>query len=297
MARVRRMQVALLRARGRLLDPFRKGGFGFAIGSLVLMVLVFAAIAAPLVAPYDPLEQHYDRVFSPPGLGNGVRPAHLLGTDALGRDTLSRIIYGARTSLAVGAVAVIACGAIGTLLGLAAGYWSGALDAVTMRLVDIQLSVPFILLAIVIVALFGPSLPNLILVLILSGWVIYARTVRGEVMKLKELPFVEGARALGLSNSIILFRHILPSVLPSVVVIASLQVGTMILIESGLSFLGLGVRPPQPTWGNMLGEGRAYLQYAWWMTTFPGIAISITVVAVNLVADGIRKAYTHRTLG
>ena len=297
MALARRMQTVLLGTSGKLSGLFQKGGYGFAIGALMLVMIVCAALAAPLVAPYDPLEMHYDRAFSPPGSSQNGGPVHLLGTDALGRDTLSRIIFGARTSLAVGVVAVIVCGTMGVLLGLVAGYSSGVLEAVIMRVVDIQLSVPFILLAIVIVALFGPSVPNLILVLALSGWVIYARTVRGEVLKLKELSFVEGARALGLGNATILLRHIFPSVLPSVVVIASLQVGTMILAESGLSFLGLGVPPPQPSWGNMLGDGRAYLHHAWWMTTFPGMAISITVVAVNLVADGIRRAYSHRTLG
>ena len=211
-----------------------------------------------------------------------------LGTDHLGRDILSRIIYGSRISLVVSLPAVILSAIFGTVLGLMAGFYRGWIDTVVMRLVDLNLAFPFILLALAIVALMGPTLKNIIFVFAITAWPVYARTVRGVVLSLKEQEFVLAARALGARNRRLMFGHLLPNVLSPILVLASFEVARIILMKAGLGFLGLGVQPPTPTWGNILADGRDNIRDAWWVTTFPGLAIMITAAGVNFLGDGLR---------
>jgi peptide/nickel transport system permease protein len=256
---------------------------GLGLVSIVLVVAVFA----PLLAPHNYQEQQLPKLLLPPFWESGADPAYPLGTDHLGRDLLSRILFGARTSLLVGAGGVAIAGAIGISFGLLAGYFGGATDDAIMRLVDVQLSFPPIFLVIAIMAVIGQSLVNLVVVLGLATWVQYARVVRGSTLSVKEKEFVEGARASGAGHVRILLRHVLPNILPPVVVIATVNVSTLILAESALSFLGLGVQPPTPAWGTMLAEGREVFRIAWWNAVFPGLAILITVLGVNLLGDGL----------
>ncbi len=213
---------------------------------------------------------------------------HLLGTDHLGRDVLSRLIYGARVALIVGVTTVAVSGLVGLGIGLVAGYFGGWADTAFMRLLDIQLSMPFMLLALTIIGILGPSLRNIVIVLALTGWVVYARIVRAEILSLRTREFVVACRSLGGSNARIIVQHLLPNVRSSVLVVSTIEVARMMLLESALSFLGLGVRPPTPSWGAMLADGRIYLASAWWLPTLPGLAISVTVLAVNTVGDGLR---------
>lgn len=219
---------------------------------------------------------------------------HMLGTDSLGRDILARIIYGARISLLVGVSAVTMSGSIGVTLGLVAGYFRGRWDSIIMRLADVQLAVPTMVLALVAMAVVGPGLRNLIIILGVTGWVGYARVVRGEVLSIREKEFVEAARAIGASHGRILLLHLLPNVAASIIVISSLRVAGMILVEASLSFLGLGVQPPTPTWGGMVAEGRDLVYRAWWVSTFPGIAIFIVVLGINLLGDWLRDVLDPR---
>jgi len=261
----------------------RAAVFGLAVVGTIVVVAVFA----PLLAPHDFSDQQLPKVLLPPFWQARADPAYPLGTDHLGRDLLSRIIFGARTSLLVGGGGVLIAGTIGISLGLLAGYFGRAVDDVIMRLVDVQLSFPPIFLVIAIMAVIGQSLLNVVLVLGLVTWVQYARVVRGATLSVKEKDFVEGARAAGAGHARILVRHILPNILPPVVVIATVNVSTLILAEAALSFLGLGVQPPTPAWGTMLAEGREVFRIAWWTAVFPGLAIVITVLGVNLLGDGL----------
>jgi len=256
-------------------------------GLVVVGTVVTVAVFAPLLAPHDFRDQQLPKVLLPPFWQPRADPAYPLGTDHLGRDLLSRIIFGARTSLLVGGGGVLIAGTIGISLGLVAGYFGRAVDDVIMRLVDVQLSFPPIFLVIAIMAVIGQSLLNVVLVLGLVTWVQYARVVRGATLSVKEKDFVEGARAAGAGHARILVRHILPNILPPVVVIATVNVSTLILAEAALSFLGLGVQPPTPAWGTMLAEGREVFRIAWWTAVFPGLAIVITVLGVNLLGDGL----------
>lgn len=262
-------------------------------GVLILLGVVICAVLAPLLAPVNPHEQLLSRSLKPPMWTDGQR-VFLLGTDHLGRDFLSRLIYGTRVSLIVGFFAVFLTGSVGLLVGLVSGYFGGKVDFVFMRLVDLVLSFPFILLALATIAIVGPSLTVLILVMSMRIWVIYARVVRGEVLSLREQEFVQGARSIGSSHIRIIFRHLLPNVLAPVIIIASLYLGRMIIIEAGLSFLGLGVPPPTPTWGGLLSDGKVHLYTAWWVVTFPGLAITITVLGSNLVGDWLRNVLDPR---
>lgn len=265
------------------------GIFGLGV---VLAVVILAAFA-PLVAPMSPIEQDVTTRLLPP-LAWSDRGLHGLGTDALGRDILSRIIWGARISLIVGTASVAVAGSLGVILGLVAGYVGGGWGALIMRLADVQLAVPFLVLALAVVAAVGPSLANLVAVLGLTGWVLYARVIRSEVLSLKERDYVQAARALGAAGGRILFRHILPNALSSMIVVATLQVARMILFEASLSFLGVGVPPPTPTWGGMVADGRGYLTVAWWVSTLPGLALFLTVLGVTLLGDRLRDVLDPR---
>ena len=250
--------------------------------------MVAAGLSAPAVAPLDPAEQNVIDRLAPPVFMEGGTREHWLGTDHLGRDVLSRLIYGARVAVIVGITTVIVSGIVGLGVGLAAGYFGGWTDTLFMRLLDVQLSMPFMLLALTIIGILGPSLRNIVIVLALTGWVVYARVVRAEILSLRTREFVAACRSLGGSDARIILTHLLPNVRSSVMVVSTVEVARMMLLESALSFLGLGVRPPTPSWGAMLADGRIYLASAWWLPTFPGLAISVTVLAVNTVGDRLR---------
>jgi peptide/nickel transport system permease protein len=271
---------------GRAAEALLRSPTGLA-GTLVVVGVILAAILAPVIAPLDPNHIDLAHRLRPPALwGNGTP----LGTDQLGKDVLSRTIYGARLSLLIGALAVVISALAGVTLGLLAGYAGGRLDTAIMRVADVQLAFPFILLAIAIIGVLGPTIPNIVFVLALSGWVQFARIVRAETLSLRRRPFIEAIRIVGASNGRILRRHLLPNVLPSVIVLATLELGRVIILESGLAFLGLGIPPPAITWGAMLAAGRDYVREAWWLSVFPGLALMILVLAINLAGDALRNA-------
>jgi peptide/nickel transport system permease protein len=261
-----------------------------ALAALVfLLALFFAAIFAPVVAPYDPEAGGLMLRNKPPLTPNpdGGFP-HLLGTDQLGRDLFSRILYGARISLAVGLASVVVSGTVGVLLGLIAGYYRGTLDDVIMRLVDIQMGFPSLLLALVVLYVLGPGIWKVVLVLALTRWMVYARVTRALVLSYRENVFIEAAHALGCSDRRIIAMHLLPNLLSPILVLATLEIATMILTEASLSFLGLGIQPPDSSWGLMLAQGRSYIQTAWWLVTFPGLFILFTALSFNLLATWVR---------
>lgn len=264
-----------------------------ALGLAIIAIVVFAALAGPWITPFDPDMQDILTRLKPP-LFQGMDGMHLLGTEALGRDIFSRLIAGAKISLLVGVASVTLSGLIGVTFGLVAGYEDRYAGRALMALTDIQLAIPFLVLALAMVAVLGPSLWNLIMVLGLTNWVQYARVVRAECLVLREREYVQAARALGASTPRILIRHLLPNVMSSVIVISSLLVAKMILFESSLSFLGLGVPPETPTWGAMIAEGRNYIGNAWWVAAMPGLAIFITVIGINLVGDRLRDLLDPR---
>jgi len=264
-------------------------------GLVVVVVVALAAVGAPLISPFDPIEQDLgDLRLKAPGFRDAGGRVHPLGTDHLGRDLLARVIHGARPALLVGFAAVAISGLIGMAAGLISGYFGGRTDDVLMRLADIQLAFPFILLAIAVIGVLGPSLQTIIIVIGVSSWVVYARIVRGAVLTLREREFVQAARALGGGDIRILLRHILPNAFTPWLVVATLDMARVIVIESALSFLGLGVQPPTPTWGGMLADGRVYISTAWWLATFPGLAILVTVLGINLFGDGLRDTLDPR---
>jgi peptide/nickel transport system permease protein len=266
---------------------FRRNYLALAGGGVVL-VLSLAALLAPLVAPYDPAAYDVKQILLPPS------PAHWLGTDQIGRDVLSRMLYGARISMAVGFVSVGIAVVVGTLIGSVAAYYGGRVDELLMRFVDLMLNFPRLFLLLTLIALLRPSIWVIMAVIGLTGWMGLARLVRGEILSLKEREFVLSARAMGALDRRIMFRHILPNALVPVLVSATLGVAGAILAESGLSFLGLGVQPPTPSWGNILNEGRANIEIAWWLSVFPGMAILVTVLAYNLLGEGLRDALDPR---
>jgi peptide/nickel transport system permease protein len=257
-------------------------GLGF-----VVLLMVIAA-AAPWLAPHDPERQSLRARLLPPTLAGPDGRAHVLGTDHLGRDVLSRLIYGARVSLTVGFAAVALGTLVGATLGIAAGFRGGWMDSVVMTLADAQLAFPFILLAIGIIAVLGPSFPTLIVVVGLSGWVSYARVLRSQVLVLRSREFVDAVQALGASMTRTVLMHILPNVVSSLIVIATLELARAIVLEATLSFLGLGVQPPTPSWGGMIYEGREYLDSAWWISTFPGLVLMATSLVVSRTGDALR---------
>jgi peptide/nickel transport system permease protein len=254
------------------------------IGAAIVLMAILAALVGPVVMPFDPSDQELALRLE------GPSARHWFGLDELGRDILARVLAGARISLLVGLVVVGVSSTIGTLLGSIAGYFGGIVDEVLSRLMDILLAFPGLLLAIAMVAVLGPSLTNVILALSLIGWVGYARLVRGQVLRARELEFVQAARALGASIPRILGRHIIPTALPAVTVQATLGMGGAILAEAALSFLGLGVQPPTPSWGTMLSYGRAHMLEAPHLTIFPGLAIAMLVLGFNFLGDGLRDA-------
>ena len=264
------------------------------VGLVVVALVVVTALAAPWLSPFDPIAQDIGHRLKPPGwLDTGGR-LHPLGTDHLGRDLLARVIFGAQPALLVGFAAVMISGVLGMVTGLLGGYFGGRVDDVLMRLADVQLAFPFILLAIAVIGVLGPSLPTIIVVIGVSSWVVYARIVRAAVLVLREREFVQAAQALGGGDGRILVRHILPNAFAPWLVVATLDMARVIVIESALSFLGLGVQPPTPTWGGMLADGRVYLTTAWWLATFPGVAILVTVLGINLFGDGLRDTLDPR---
>jgi len=284
---------ASLRLWGETLKALGRSPGGVAGGMLLALILA-ASLGFHVIYPVDPLAQDLLARLTPPFWEEGGSLAHPLGTDNLGRDVLVRILYGSRVSLAVGFAAVlVACGA-GILLGLVSGYYGGRIDSVIMRVADVFMAYPFMLLTISVIAVLGNSIFNLILVLGLSDWVTYARTISGSVLSIKEKEFVLAARSVGTRHRVILLRHIFPNVLSPILVLATVRVANIIIWESGLSFLGMGVPPPMPTWGRMLAEGRVYITDAWWLVTLPGLAIMLTILAINLLGDGLRDALDPR---
>jgi len=263
------------------------------VGLAIVLVAVFAAVFGPWLVPFDPNAQDILQRLKPP-MWEGAEGLHLLGTDALGRDVFSRIIVGARVSILVGVCAVVISSLVGVTFGLIAGYEDKYAGRVLMMLTDIQLAIPFMVLALAVAAVVGASLWNIIAILGLTNWVQYARVVRAECLVLREREFVQAAHMMGISTTHILTRHLLPNVMSSVIVISSLLVAKMIIFESSLSFLGLGVPPATPTWGTMIAEGRNYIGNAWWVATIPGIAIFVTVMGTNLVGDRLRDLLDPR---
>jgi peptide/nickel transport system permease protein len=261
------------------------------IAGLVLLAAVFlSAIFAPFLTHWDPTAQDLIARLQPPVWDHGGSSAHILGTDGFGRDVLSRVLYGARYSLFIASAAVILSGVIGILLGLLAGYVGGWVEAIVMRLVDAQQALPAVLVGLMVVGLFGNSLTNLTLVLAITGWATYTRILFGVVRGIRGLEFVNASIALGASSISVVLRHVLPNSLSPIIVISTLQVGRMMLLEAGLSFLGLGVPEGLPAWGTMLADGERNIFTAAYLTTIPGLAITVTVFAINLLGDGLRRA-------
>jgi len=254
----------------------------------ILLVIIASAVCAPWIVANDPLSVDIRHRLAPPAWMDGGTPAHVLGTDQIGRDLLSRVIHGGRVSLIIGVTAVLISSTIGVLLGLVAGYAGARVDWIIMTLVNVMLTFPFVLLALAVIAVLGPSVINMILVLGVADWPLYARVIRAETLAIREREFILAGRALGMSHLRIMFRQMLPNLVSVIVVIATLQVARVIILESFLSFLGLGVQPPIPAWGNMLGEGRVYMLNSWWIAAFPGLAIFVTTLAINLMGNALR---------
>ena len=263
-------------------------------GLMLVALWLGLALLGPAIMQSDPNKQNLSETLLPPAWQEGSVASHPLGTDHLGRDILTRIVYGARTSLVIGVAAVLLAGIIGSLAGIIAAEYGGWIDETLMRIADIQLAIPFILLGITVLALLGASALNMVLVLVLFGWVIFARVVRSEVLHLREQEFIQAARALGARRRRIVLRHLLPNVMGQVIIVGTLELANVIILEAALSFLGVGIRPPQVSWGAMLADGRDYLTVAWWMATLPGVAITATILGVNLVGDWINDVLDPR---
>jgi ABC-type dipeptide/oligopeptide/nickel transport system permease subunit len=262
--------------------------------AIVVLLFVAMAIFAPLIAPHDPNETDLFLRLQPPAWVDGGDWSFVLGCDALGRDILSRIIYGARISIFIGASVILVATTIGILAGLASGYLRGWVDVVISRIVDILLGFPYLIFAIGLMAMMGPGLGNIIMALAYKEWVIPCRVVRGETLATSQLEYVEAARALGASGGHIMLREILPNILSPVVVVATIRMAHVIILEASLSFLGLGVQPPTASWGAMVADGRAFILESWWVSTFPGLAILLLVLAINVASQGLRDAFDPR---
>ena len=280
----RRSPLAVFRTISAFVSDF---GWPIRFAMFLLVIFVLVALFGPLISPHDPLAGSLRARLNPPFWQEGGSWEHIFGTDRLGRDILSRIIAGAQISLAVCALVIAIAGTVGTTVGTLAGYFGGWTDRILMRLVDLALSFPVILLALLLGAISGPSFTNIIIVISLVLWSQYARMARGETMKIRNEDYVDLARTSGLSDLKIILRHILPNIAPSLIVVATLQVGVVIVLEASLSFLGVGVPPPAPSWGSMIADGRSYITTAWWLCMVPGFAILLTVMSVNLVGDAL----------
>jgi peptide/nickel transport system permease protein len=284
--------VASAPARRELRRLMRDTGTMVAVGVVLLFALL--ALFAPVVAPHDPYQVDFLRRLQPPAWMPGGDWAHPLGCDALGRDILSRIIYGARVSILIGLLVVLVATTVGVLAGLAAGYLRGWTDIVISRIVDILLGFPYLIFAIGLMAAMGPGFGNILLALVYKEWVLPCRVVRAETLAAREQDYVEAARALGASRSHIMLREILPNIVSPVIVVATFRIAYVIIIEASLSFLGLGVQPPTASWGSMVADGRQFLHNAWWVSTFPGLAIMSLVLAINVASQGLRDALDPR---
>ena len=273
----------------RAIRLFRRSKLNL-VGAFIVLIIIVLAIAAPLVAQHDPIKQDLMQSLRPPAWEENGSLEHVLGTDQYGRDIWSRIVYGTRVTLAAAFMAALGAAIFGTTLGLIAGYFGGRTDALVMRVVDIQLGFPLVLLALTLVAILGASLQNLVIAMAVTGWMIYTRVVRGTVFSLKEQEFVTAARATGASDARIIRKHILPNVITPVLVLITLEMARLVLMEASLSYLGLGVPPPTPTWGRMLSESRDYMIVAYWIVVFPGLAIMLTILGINFLGDGLRDA-------
>jgi peptide/nickel transport system permease protein len=265
----------------------------FCIPAAVLVLMIVAAIFAPQVSPYDPLQTSLTQRLQPPAFAGGTG-AHLLGTDKLGRDVLSRIIFGARVSLSVALLVILVTSTIGTALGILGGYLGGWVDSLLMRVTDISLAFPFILIGFLLAVTLGPSVTTVVLAISVLGWAPYARLIRGEVLKLRNADFVLQARIMGCSPLRIMVTHIFPNVVNPLLILATLSVGLVILVESALSYLGAGVPPPTATWGSMVSDGRSLIDTAWWISFFPGVAIGMVVLSGNFLGDWLRDRLDPR---
>jgi peptide/nickel transport system permease protein len=260
--------------------------FAFSIIALYFVAVIFG----PLMTPHDPFKTNLSKALLPPSWQLEDMTEHMLGTDSMGRDILSRLIYGARTSMIVSVLAIGICAPIGVLFGLISGYFGGKVDTIIMRFTDLWMSMPAIITAILMVSVLGPSKQTVIIVVGITGWIHYARIIRGEVLSYKKREFVQLARVTGCSDARIIFSHIFPNVINSLIILVTLDFGRVIIITATLSFLGLGIQPPSAAWGLMLAEGRQYITYAWWMSAFPGIAILFAVLGMNMTGDWLRDA-------
>jgi peptide/nickel transport system permease protein len=258
------------------------------VSGLVLVAITIATLVAPAIARYDPNEQQLRQRLRPPAWLAGGAADHPLGTDPLGRDVLTRLLYGGRVTLLVSLSAVCISGILGVLVGLLAGFFRGPIDEALVRLIDMQLAIPVLLLAVTLIAVFDVSLRSLVLALGSAGWVVYGRVIRSQVLSLRQREFIEAARALGSGDWRIIGRHLLPNVANTCFVLATLEMANMMIIESSLSFLGLGVRPPDVSWGAMIADGRDYITSAWWVVVFPGLTISAVILSVNVLGDVLR---------
>jgi peptide/nickel transport system permease protein len=276
--------------------PNKRAGRVPWIGISVVGLFVLLGLFAPWIAPHDPIEQRISQSLLPPAWHPNGSIKYPLGTDALGQDILSRIIHGAKVSLIVSLSAVLLSGSFGVMIGLLSGYLGRWIDNLLMRLTDIQLSIPFILLAIALIGALGPSMQNVIIVIAVTNWMAYARVARAETLSLREREFVLAAKVSGSNLFKILSAHILPNVLNSCIILATLDIGKVIIYEAGLSFLGIGVPPPTPSWGLMLAEGRKYITIAYWLSTFPGIALFVVVLGVNFFGDWVREKFDPKFL-
>lgn len=272
------------------LEAFVRDRFSL-VSACAVGFFFFMALFASSLAPHDPDAADLMRRLQPPAWNEGGSWAYPLGCDALGRDVLSRIIYGSRISILVGVVVVALAMLVGTVFGLLAGYLRGWVDTLISRVIDILLGFPYLVLVIALMALLGPGLQNIIVTLVFKEWVVPARVVRGEVMVAREQEYVEAARSLGASGPRIMFDQILPNILSPVVVISTVRMAQIIILEASLSFLGLGVQPPTASWGSMVADGRSFIMDAWWISTFPGIAIALLVLAINIAGQGLRDAF------
>ncbi len=274
-----------MRSPAKLLRSIREVPF---IPFVILLAFVLIGVFGSFMTPFDPNETYFENALSPPFWQEGGTAGHVLGTDELGRDLLSRIICGSGVSLQVGFVVVILAGALGSMVALLSGYLGGWVDTLLMRLADTVLSMPYLMIAIVLAAVIGPSKNNIIIILALIGWANYARVLRGEVLRLKGREFVALAIVAGCSRTRIMLLHIFPNIVNTLIVLATLQLGTVIIAESSLSFLGVGVPPPDPAWGSMVAAGREYISEAWWLATWPGLSILLVVLSCNLIGDWLR---------